>query len=369
MKKLHLLLTVIIGSLLVSCSPDNPVTTTPVVDSPCPVININPNNVDITISNPTTWTSGNVYIISAQVAITSSLTIQAGTIIKLNGGNIETRNSGKIIADGTANGRIVFTSFADDSYCGDSNGDGTATTAQKGDWYNIRLNGGTNHIFNYCDFLYAGKTDAGYNICIQVESSGNQFTFDHCTFAHVKNASSSNSQTGSVISAGEAMSDASVSVFTNNAIYDCDKPMWISHGYTLNTNNIFHNPANPAQTNTRNGIYMWDYGFALSTVTWGVTEIPYVMEAYAQYSSTKTVNIPANVIVKFPSSSYGIGYQGNALNLSSSAIFTSYKDDASGGDTNGDGTASTPATGDWYGLRNQTTAAFVHSATIKYATN
>jgi hypothetical protein len=335
----------------------------------CPIINVTPNSSDITISTPTTWTAGNVYMVSAQVTVNSTLTIQAGTVIKLNGGNFAVYGSGKIIANGTATNRIVFTSFADDSICGDSNGDGATTTPQKGDWLYIKLQGGTNHIFNYCDFLYSGKTVGGSNVCIDVSISGNQFTFDHCVFAHCKSGTSSNSQSGSVISGGANMSDASVSVFTNNAIYDCDKPMWISVGYTVDTSNIFHNPNNPAEANKRNGIYMYGYGFSLETVTWGVTEIPYVIEYYAQFSSPKTVNIPANVVVKFPGSSYGIRYQTNVLNLNSSAILTSYKDDTAGGDTNGDGSASSPAIGDWDGLYNATTASFISNANVRYGAN
>ncbi len=338
----------------------------------CPVINVNPNSIGITISTPTTWTAGNVYLISKQVTVTGTLTIQPGTVIKLNGGNITTVGSGKIIANGTATSRIVFTSFADDSFCGDSNGDGATTTPQKGDWININLNGGTNHIFRYCDFLYGGANDGGYNVCINITTAGNQFTFDNCVFAHMKNAASNSSQAGSVISGGSNMSDATVSVFTNNAIYDCDKPMWISHGYTLNTNNIFHNPNNPAEKNKRNGIYMYDYGFSLNTVTWGITEIPYVLEAYGQYASPKTINVGSNVVVKFPSSGYGISFQINTFNLNSTAILTSYKDDSSGGDTNGDGNASSPATGDWYGLFQNYPSpnnVFLHSTNIRYAAN
>jgi hypothetical protein len=342
---------------------------TTLANTACNVINVNPTNVGIAISTPTTWTAGNVYLVSKEVTVSSTLTIQPGTVIKLNGGNFRTSGSGKIIANGTATNRIVFTSFADDSVCGDSNGDGAITTPQKGDWVNINLNGGTNHIFKYCDFLYAGANDAGYNVIINVTNSGNQFTFDHCVFAHCKNAASSSSQAGSAISGAGNINDPSISVFTNNAIFDCDKPMYISEGYTLATSNIFHNPNNPAEKNKRNGIFMTSGGFSLDTVTWGITEVPYVLEAYSQYSSPKTVNILANVVVKFPGSSFGISYKVNTLNLNPSAILTSYKDDAAGGDTNGDGNSSLPANGDWDGLYSYAAVAYVHNANIRYAAN
>lgn len=328
----------------------------------CNVIQVNSNNTSINITTPTTWTAGNVYVIKKDVRVSSVLTIEPGVVIKIQDAQIEISTNGKIIANGTANNRIVFTSFNDDSYCGDSNGDGSATLPTKGDWDAFRFYAGTGYQFKYCDFLYAGRV---YGKCFKIDTD-TAFLFDHCTFAHIKGASASDSY---VIYGRDNMYDASVHQFTNNAIYDCDRPMFISHGYTVNPNNIFHNPNNVNEGNTRNGIYMYDYGFSLSTVTWGVTEVPYVVTAYLQYPSTKTVNIGPNVVVKTTGASYGISYQGNSINLNPSAILTSYKDDTVGGDTNGDGNASSPANGDWYGLRNQTANNFVHTANVRYAAN
>src|SRR5690606_37520202 len=101
-------------------------------------------------------------------------------------------------------------------------------------------------------------------------------------------------------------------------------------------------------------------------------KVPYVLDEYHQVHSSSTINIGSGAIVKFKRSRAGLQRQApQNINLHPTAILTSYKDDAHGGDTNGDGSNSSPIKGDWLGLRNayNTNPHWEQGPTILYATN
>ncbi len=332
----------------------------------------NCNIVEVTedIKVPTTWTIGNVYVIKQAISVRSVLTIEPGVIIKLKSGRINVYD-GKILATGTPQKRIVFTSLADDRYCGDTNGDGNATQPEKGDWQSIIFGSGQNgSVFKYADFFYAGQNTGGYNNAVKIESKG-VFEFDNCRFAHTLFSPSVSYENSTAFYGGSMMSGAETHKLTNNAFYDNGKPLYVWTHYTVNPNNKFHNPENPQQKNSHNGIALIRASGGLdATVKWHVTEVPYILDEHIQVHGSQVIDIGSNTVVKFKRAGAGISRNTDAnVILPSSAILTSYKDDAVGGDTNGDGSNSTPVKGDWLGFRNVFNQQYESGPNIRYAQN
>lgn len=112
------------------------------------------------ITTDTTWTTGNVYVVQKCALIVqagATLTIQPGVVVKfLNystglGGAAGLRVDGRLIAQGTADQPVVFTSLADDSAGGDTNG-------TKGDWYGMVLTNGSETILDHVSVRYASMS-------------------------------------------------------------------------------------------------------------------------------------------------------------------------------------------------------------------
>jgi hypothetical protein len=318
-------------------------------------------NVTSDINTPTVWEDCHTYVISVnQVSVTSSLTILPGAVVKFkdiaSDNAILVSNSGTIIAKGTSDNPVVFTSYKDDANGGDTNGDGTSSSPAQDDWGGIIINS-DNCEFTSCKFLYGGKgPDAGTGQPT-LEFSHFFGIIDSCTFAYCGGETTYN---GYGVVDARSCNNRNFSI-TNSVFYGCIKPLFLNPFISIDNSNVFHNPSNSSEKNKLNGIFITDESNeATMNVSWTETEVPFVLTGSLYIGDGLKLTLANDVIIKVATLPYP-GYNKISIKEGRSIIeghdlggvyFTSYFDDTKGGDTNGDGNATTPSNSDWYGIQD-----------------
>lgn len=276
---------------------------------------------------------------------------------------------GRLIANGTPDSMIVFTSARDDifGHPGDSNRDGTQTSPAIGDWGGITFEGTSDStsILNYCSINYGSLPyDAYYNTryipggaVAMVNASP---TISNCEIKNVvygiyafqssnpkiSNTGITNSQYTPIAMSVSANPSMTGLTFTNT--------VWTALGI------IGEKLGASGEISQRN--------------VGGYPNITYILLEDLTINSGTNVTVDPGVVIK--SNSAGIfvngGFRAKGTLTGGNIIFTSVKDDNYGhpNDSNGDGNGTSAAPGDWKTIRFQATSddafSLLDSCTIKF---
>ncbi|MBN2360384.1 MAG: hypothetical protein JXR83_13100 [Deltaproteobacteria bacterium] len=291
-----------------------------------------------------------------------TLGIGPGVVVKLPGHSLQLQGeqatpavAGAIlVVSGTVEHPVIFTSLKDDSVGGDSNGDGATTAPARADWYHIGLYSGSRLSMSHATVRYGN--DAVY----AASSSGYSANLDSVRFEH---------NAGYAVDLPNA---EHTSRLANCTFADNEKPLRWDGAIDLGQSNAF-------SSNDQNGIFVSQFnGVSLTRQhVWDETEVPFVV------GSTANVEIPAghaltvmpDVAIKLLGYSLqlqgamtGSGIPGAVLEVSGTSDhvvhFTSLRDDAVKGDTDGDSGVTAPARSDWnhIGMYGGSTLRMRHAA-------
>jgi len=309
------------------------------------------NIIEVTsdIKTNTTWKNSNIYLIRAyDFYVQATLTIEPGTIVKFHpadGPYMVLGSGGKILANGTTALPIIFTSYKDDAHGGDTNMDGSSMTPAAGDWMNIATNGEQGSEFSNCQFYYG--VGGLYLNTLQLYNS--RATVINCIFAHNRGGKSGDFYYGA-LDASEALAGT---VIEGNRFYDNIQPLSVGWKFSVDNSNSFQSEDGTVK-NTYNGIYYNSSDNISGNLSWGETEVAFVIDDNDLWvNSGFKLTLANNVVLKFTNGSYLLLDDGASalVNYNGAGVyFTSYKDDTKKGDTNGDGPATSPAAGDWGGI-------------------
>jgi len=314
-----------------------------------------------------------------------ALTVPAGAVAKFSrfSAGLTVASGGRLVVAGTEASPVTFTSVRDDSVGGDTNGDGAATSPAAGDWGGIGLQGSAMLDVRFLRARYGGVvggntlTDGGSVSVLDSEfrhGMSLQFHDERMTGASPTlpvvvrdNVVADVGHPGLMVVAGISVVLGPTSgpspVVTGNTVSGVEAnpilPEWSGRALLVRSHQlVVSNLA--GNTGSNNASNFFDIGgVVVANGSWPTSGLPWVVTGSWAFSSGLTVpdgvtlTVPAGAVAKFHSAGLTVASGGRLVVAGTEAspvTFTSIRDDSVGGDTNGDGAATSPAAGDWGGI-------------------
>jgi parallel beta-helix repeat protein len=361
-----------------------------------------------------TWApSGYSFVAFASFIISegATLTLEPGTVVKSEA-SIEVY--GALESEGTVEDPVTFTSYRDDSVDGDTNGDGSLSAPNRGDWYELLIapgEGEPSTKLEHTNVIYGGNIYSPSHPMVTILCPcSNPPEVSNSTFAHsasgavevihgdptIKGNTIDDNAAGGIIvsSASPEISENDISGNSAGIYFRVDGE---SHGdVDINDNVIEDNEGDginvsatvpsehidsasmggnelrgnggkaikyeayysPIPSNISTNILsenaengIWLAGKVEEDQTWGPSGgFAFVVFDNFVIEEGATLTLEPGIVVKGKTSIEVYGAIESEGTVEDPVTFTSYRDDSVGGDTNGDGAETEPTLGDWGGF-------------------
>jgi len=316
-----------------------------------------------TVSQPTTIGPDNTLNSDGVLVLTTTVGVSAGVRLDLLGGvifkfipiqNLSVSVTGTLQCGSTGGFPVVFTSFFDDLFGGDTNLDGNATAGAPGHWRQVFFGAGSDasHLQNTI-VRFAGQNGRPALELLLADITLQRVTVRDC-------AESAMDLRGSQRSF-PVVQDC---VFLNNRFAVDNVALVALPGFSGNTASM--NLLGDYQRITDGSVSVP----LLLRKEQSLNQGPFVLRTSVTVDPTGVLTVNGGSLMKFDGA-FGVVVNGTLLVQGTPgvpAVFTSLPDDSVGGDTNKDGNATVPMPGDWFNVNfgGQSDASVVVGAWFRH---